>query len=117
VPFCGATAQKGLSRFVPEVSRSHAIQYTYTHTHTHAHTHTHTHTYNVEFLLTNDQPLAEATSYTAHNKHKGQTYILSSGIRTRDFSNQTATDLHLRPQDHLEQRLYEYVHRHQQFIY
>jgi hypothetical protein len=47
VLFVALQPKTGLSRFVPEVSKSHAIQYTHKHTHT--------------------------TNYTAHNKHKRQT--------------------------------------------
>ena len=46
-----------LGRQIVEVSRAHTIG------------HTHTHTHPVGFLCTSDQPVADAATYTTHNKH------------------------------------------------
>ena len=43
----------------------------------------------------NDQPVVQATTYIAHNKH-----ACPQWTRTHDPINQAATDLHLRPHGH-----------------
>jgi hypothetical protein len=57
-----------------------------------------THIYTVGLLWTSDQPVAEASTYTAqHNVQTQQTNIHApSEIRTRDPSNQAAADLRLK---------------------
>ena len=55
----------GLGRFVLEVSISHTI----------GHTHT-----PGRFLRTSDRLVAEAATYTTHNKHKGRTSMPSAGF-------------------------------------
>jgi hypothetical protein len=47
----------------------------------------------------NDQLVAEAVTYTLHNKHKRNFHALS-GIQNRDSSNQVTSDLFLRPHSH-----------------
>jgi hypothetical protein len=37
----------------------------------HTHTHTHMHKHTIGLLSMSDQLVAEADSYTTHNKHKG----------------------------------------------
>jgi hypothetical protein len=39
------------------------------------------HTHLAGFLQTSDQLVAEATTYTTHNKHRRQTYTSSAGIK------------------------------------
>ena len=56
----------GLGRLIVEASRQNAI------THTHAHTHT------VGLLLTSDQLVTEAATYTTQNKHKRRTSMPSA---------------------------------------
>jgi hypothetical protein len=63
------TAQLG--RLIVEVTSSHAI----------THTHTHTHTHKVGLLWTSDQVVADAATYTTHNKHKRQTSMTSVGFK------------------------------------
>jgi len=49
--------------------------------------HTTRHTQEVEVLSTNDQPVAEATTYTTHYKHKRRTSLPSAGFKHRAASN------------------------------
>jgi hypothetical protein len=62
--------KSGLGRLIVEVSRSHTIR----------HTHTHKHTHTVGLLWTSDQPVADATTYTTHNKHEGRVSMLTAGL-------------------------------------
>jgi hypothetical protein len=57
---------------------------------------THSTIYTVGLLWTSDQPTQDNTTY----KHKRQTSMHPSGIRTRDPSNQAAAYLRLRPRGH-----------------
>jgi len=61
----------------------------------------------VKFIFTllwmSDQLVAQAATYTTHNRQKGRKSMLSAGFERRDPSNQPATDLGLRPQDHRKQ--------------
>jgi hypothetical protein len=50
---------------------------------------------------TSDQLVAEATTYTTHNKYKTQPIHALSGAQTRGPGNQAVADLRLRPQGHL----------------
>jgi hypothetical protein len=54
---------------------------------------------NVGLLWMNDQPVAQASTYTGqHNIETQETNIHApTGIRTRDPSNQAAADQRLRP--------------------
>jgi hypothetical protein len=63
------------------------------------HNYTHTHTYLVE-IWTSDQPVAEATTYTTHNKTQQRTSVHSAGFEPEGPSNQTATYIRLRPHDY-----------------
>jgi predicted signal transduction protein with EAL and GGDEF domain len=87
--FCPVAQQpnKGLGRLIVEVSRSH-IQ-----------THTHTHTQPAGLLWTNEQLVAEAATYTTHNRHKRRTTMLPMGFETA-IQERAAADLHLRPHVH-----------------
>jgi hypothetical protein len=63
----------GVGHLIVEVSRSHTSK-------THTHTHTHTHIHTVVLLWKNDQPVAEAATYTIRNKHKSWTSTPSAGF-------------------------------------
>jgi hypothetical protein len=82
----------GLGHLIVEVSRSHTIR--------------HTHTHQVGLLWTSDKLVAEAATYTTHNKHKKANIHAISVIRTRDPSNQAAADLRLRPHGHRDWLIY-----------
>jgi hypothetical protein len=58
-------ANSGLGPLIAEISRLHTIG------RTHAHTHT------VRLIWTSDKPVAEAATYTTHNKHKRRTSMSS----------------------------------------
>jgi hypothetical protein len=60
--------KSGLGRLIVEVSRSHTIR------------HTHTRARAVGLLWTSDQHVAEAATYTTHNKHKKQTSKPLAGL-------------------------------------
>jgi len=66
---CGATAKPG-SR--PRLCWGFCI--------THLDTHTHTHTRLVGLLWTSDQLVAEATTYTTHNKYKWRNSMPPAGL-------------------------------------
>ena len=59
----------GLDLFTIEVSRSHALRHTHTHTHA-----------NGRDPVKERSVGAVATTYTAHNKHKRRTSMLSTGF-------------------------------------
>jgi hypothetical protein len=61
--------------------------------HTHTHIHAYIYTHPAGFLWTSDQIVAEAATYTKHNKHKDL-----CEIRTRESSSHAASDLNLTPQ-------------------
>jgi len=69
----------GPRQLIVEVSRSHTIRYTHP----------------VGLLWTSYQPVAEAATYTAHNRHKRRTSCFSR-IRAQHPSNQAASDPCLR---------------------
>jgi hypothetical protein len=95
--FCDVTDQLEPRPPRFEVSRLHTI------------THAHTHIYPVGLLWTNDQPIAEAATYV-NTQHTQETNILSLlRIRTRDPSNQAASDLLLGPHGHRGPLVYIYV--------
>jgi hypothetical protein len=62
-------ANSAISRLMFEVSRSHTFRHTHTHTHG-------------RLLRTNDQPVAEAATYTKHNKHNSRTSVFSGTFET-----------------------------------
>jgi hypothetical protein len=62
--------------------------------------HTQLDTNPVEMLRTSYQFVAEAANYTAHNKHKRRTYMLTRGLKTRDTSKREEADIVLWPQGH-----------------
>jgi len=68
-----------LLRFLVHV-QLHPHPHPPTHTHTHTHPHPPTHTHTVGLLWTSDQHVAEAATYTTHNKYKGQTFMPSVGF-------------------------------------
>ena len=60
-------------------------------------------------LWTSDQLVAEAATYTTHNKHKtGMSTNIHAlgGTRNRHLSNQVAAGLRLRPYRHRDRRLF-----------
>jgi len=57
-------------------------------------THTHTHTCTVGLLWMKERPVAEAATYTTHNKHKRRTPLPPAGF-------ELAIPAHERPQTHL----------------
>ena len=65
-----------------------------------------THTKCAGLLCTSDQPVAQAATYTTHNKHIEVNIHVAGGIRTCIPSNRTAADLRLRPQGHRDWREY-----------
>jgi hypothetical protein len=67
---------------------------------------THIFRHKVGLLWTNDQPVAEVSNYTGqHNIYTQETNIhASSGIQTRNPSNQVAADLRLRPRGHWDRQ-------------
>jgi hypothetical protein len=46
-----------------------------------SHTDTHTHTHPVGLLWASDQLVADAATYTTHNKHERRTSLLSAGLK------------------------------------
>jgi len=67
-PFFSLVQQpkSGPGRLIIEVSWSHKIR--------------HTHTHPVGLLWASDQPVAEAATYTTHNKHNRRTSMPSAGF-------------------------------------
>ena len=97
----------GPRRLVVEVSRSHT--HTHTHTHTHARararTHARTHAHGRTPL---DEWSARRKDRYLHNTQTQDTIIHAlGGIRTRDLSNQAASDLRLRPHCYWNRHLYD----------
>jgi hypothetical protein len=66
----------------PNVTKLDTHTHTHTNTHTHTHTHTHTNTHTAGLLWKSDQPVAENTTYTTNNKHKGRTSMPSAGLES-----------------------------------
>ena len=64
----GKLLNSGLGRLIVQISSSLTIRRTHTHT--------------VELLSTSDQLVAEADTYTSHNKHKRPTPMPSTGFES-----------------------------------
>ena len=64
--------------------------------------HTQTHTHTVGLLWMNDQSIAEAATYTTHNKHARRIFMAVSGTRTRDLSKPGAAQLPLTSYSHCD---------------
>ena len=55
---------------------------------------------SVGILWTNDQSVAETSTWQKHNSHNRQTSMPPGGIRTHDRSRRAAVDLRIRPRGH-----------------
>jgi len=71
-----ATTKSNLGSLIVEVSISQTIK------HTHPHTNIHRHVHPVRLLSLSDQKVAEAATYTPHNKSKRRTTMPSAGFET-----------------------------------
>jgi len=78
--FCVAAAKSDLCSLIVDVSISQTIKHT--HTHTHKQTNIHRNVHPVRLLSLSDQNVAEAATYTTHNKNKRRTTMTSAGFET-----------------------------------
>jgi hypothetical protein len=82
--FLALQPNSGLGRLIVEVSRSHAIR----------------HAHPLARLWKSDHLVAEAATYTTHNKHKRRTAVPSAEFEPGNPAIKLATDLRLRAHRH-----------------